>query len=34
MDSEPSRRYRAGDSVEDLCRACKLMREHTVFAND
>jgi len=24
------RRYRAGDSVEDICRACKLDRMHTV----
>jgi hypothetical protein len=24
------RRYRAGDSLEDLCRACKLVRRHTV----
>jgi hypothetical protein len=28
------RRYRAGDSVEDICRACKLDRMHTVVAAD
>ena len=28
------RRYRAGDSVEDVCRACKLDRMHTVVAAD
>jgi hypothetical protein len=27
------RRYRAGDSIEDLCRACKLDRMHTVVAS-
>jgi hypothetical protein len=26
------RRYRAGDSIEDICRACKLDRLHTVVA--
>ena len=30
----PERRYRAGDSVEDICRACKLDRMHTVVASD
>jgi hypothetical protein len=29
-----SRAYRAGDSVEDLCRACKTDRMHTVVAAD
>ena len=29
-----SRTYRAGDSVEDFCRACKLDRLHTVVAAD
>jgi hypothetical protein len=29
-----SRTYRAGDSVEDYCRACKLDRMHTVVASD
>jgi hypothetical protein len=28
------RRYRAGDSVEDVCRACKIDRMHTVVAAD
>jgi hypothetical protein len=28
------RRYRAGDSVEDICRACKLDRMHTVVVTD
>src|SRR5436309_14689773 len=28
------RRYRAGDSVEDVCRACKLDRMHTVIVSD
>jgi hypothetical protein len=30
----PDRRYRAGDSIEDICRACKLDRMHTVVASD
>src|SRR5262249_58987779 len=30
----PDRRYRAGDSVEDVCRACKLDRMHTVVVAD
>jgi hypothetical protein len=28
------RRYRAGDTLEDYCRACKLDRQHTVIAAD
>jgi hypothetical protein len=28
------RRYRAGDSIEDICRACKLDRMHTVVVTD
>ena len=28
------RKYRAGDSVEDICRACKLDRMHTVVVVD
>ena len=28
------RRYRAGESVEDFCRACKTDRMHTVVAAD
>ena len=35
MSSDPApRRYRAGDTVEDLCRACKIMRVHTVMSVD
>jgi hypothetical protein len=30
----PERRYRAGDSLEDFCRVCKLDRRHTVVAAD
>jgi hypothetical protein len=30
----PSRRYRAGESIEDYCRACKTDRQHTVIAAD
>ena len=29
-----ARTYRAGDSVEDFCRACKTDRMHTVIASD
>jgi hypothetical protein len=29
-----SRRYRAGESIEDYCRACKTDRIHTVMAAD
>ena len=28
------RHYRAGDAVEDICRACKTDRMHTVIAAD
>ena len=28
------RRYRAGESIEDLCRACKMDRMHTVIVVD
>jgi hypothetical protein len=28
------RKYRAGDSIEDICRACKLDRMHTVIVAD
>jgi len=34
MTSSSSRRYRAGDSLEDYCRACKTDRMHTVIAAD
>ena len=30
----PARRYRAGESLEDYCRACKSDRLHTVIAAD
>jgi hypothetical protein len=30
----PGRRYRAGESLEDYCRACKTDRLHTVIAAD
>jgi hypothetical protein len=30
----PARRYRAGESIEDYCRACKTDRLHTVVAAD
>jgi hypothetical protein len=30
----PGRRYRAGESLEDYCRACKTDRMHTVIAAD
>ena len=29
-----ARTYRAGESVEDFCRACKMDRMHTVIASD
>jgi hypothetical protein len=32
--SSTGRRYRAGESVEDFCRACKTDRMHTVVAAD
>jgi hypothetical protein len=28
------RRYRAGDSIEDICRVCKIDRLHTVVVSD
>ena len=33
MDAQ-DRRYRAGESLEDFCRACKTDRMHTVVATD
>ena len=30
----PGRRYRAGESLEDFCRACKADRNHTVIVTD
>lgn len=34
MDLEGERRYRAGDMVDDLCRACRLARGHRVIVAD
>jgi hypothetical protein len=33
MTAEP-RPYRAGETIQDLCRACKAPRDHTVIAAD
>src|SRR6185369_5870584 len=34
LGMSPSRAYRAGDTLEDLCRACKADRLHTVVVVD
>jgi hypothetical protein len=34
MSMDESAIYRAGDALEDLCRACKTVRGHTVIAAD
>lgn len=34
MNGSTSRRFRAGDSLEDLCRVCKTVRGHTVIVAD
>ncbi len=34
MDGQSGRRWRAGERVTDLCRACKAERDHTVIAVD
>lgn len=35
MTNEPhGARFRAGDAVQDLCRACKTVRDHTVIVAD
>lgn len=34
MNAMNQKRYRAGESVEDFCRACKTDRMHTVIAAD
>ena len=34
MDEGGARRYRAGEPITDLCRACKALRGHTVIAAD
>jgi hypothetical protein len=34
VDEGSARRYRAGEPITDLCRACKAVRGHTVIAAD
>jgi hypothetical protein len=34
LDERSGRRYRAGESIQDLCRACKAERAHTAIAVD
>ena len=34
MSGTGARRYRAGEPIDDLCRACKTTRAHTVIAVD
>jgi hypothetical protein len=34
MNGDEPRRYHAGDSLQDLCRACKTERGHTVIVAD
>ncbi len=34
MDESSGKRYRAGEPVTDLCRACKTDRAHTAIAVD
>ena len=34
MGTDEQRRFRAGDSLEDLCRVCKTVRAHTVIVAD
>ena len=34
MTERDARRYRAGEPIPDLCRACKATRGHTVMATD
>ena len=34
MSGAEGRRHRAGESISDLCRACKTTRDHTVMAVD
>jgi hypothetical protein len=34
VDEESAHRYRAGEPITDLCRACKALRGHTVIAAD
>jgi hypothetical protein len=34
MNSNEARRFRAGDSLDDMCRVCKTVRGHTVVVAD
>jgi hypothetical protein len=34
LDEDRGRRYRAGEPITDLCRACKAVRGHTVMVAD
>jgi len=34
MTNDSPRRFHAGDSLQDLCRACKTVRDHTVIVAD
>jgi hypothetical protein len=34
MNQDESKMHKAGDALEDLCRACKTLRGHTVIAAD
>jgi hypothetical protein len=34
MNQDESKLHKAGDALEDLCRACKTVRDHTVIAVD
>lgn len=34
MSTQPPRRYRAADPIDDLCRVCKQVRRHTVMVAD
>jgi hypothetical protein len=34
MGQDDSHRFHAGDSVDDLCRVCKMVRGHTVIVTD
>jgi hypothetical protein len=34
MASDQPRIFHAGDALQDLCRACKMVRDHTVIAAD
>ncbi len=34
MQSDESHQYHAGDAIQDMCRACKMVRDHTVLVAD